>query len=238
MPTERTVDYDALRDLMRAHPDWGNRQLAAALTEHERKKDPHHPPVNVALVASIKHRYRDTWSLDDMPIPDAKNTPNRRSQPFRNVPAEYRYDGKLQNLRRLSRLERGEAIAEKQRREALSMARKLEESKQVVDVDFRGRPYYRRARPDELDGEGNLTRYDAKYPGLTDAQWKALGTPEARAIASAQWRVSPEALGAVEAEDDAPQTLRDFIPDEHVYEQVLQWLEDAKQSGVQDERTA
>jgi hypothetical protein len=64
--------------------------------------------------------------------------------------------------------------------------------KNVIDLNWEGVPYIRKARPDELDGEGNLIELAAKYPGLGAGQWKALRTPAGRAAASARWRALAE----------------------------------------------
>lgn len=193
MATERTYDYDYLRKLFREHPDWAHRQIADAVTEHERttRSDPDYPRITVAAVASAKYRYKDTWREQGDTIAVAPKDPHKRSQPFKNLPKEYWHNQNIANLRILTRLASGETgISEKKVKDATSFARKLDASRQVVDLDFRGRPYLRPARADELDQEGNLVDFYARYPGLTDDQWAALDTPAARAAASSQWRAS------------------------------------------------
>lgn len=194
MATERTYDYDYLRKLLREHPTWPHRQIAAAITEHERqkRKDPTYPAITVHAIASAKYRYRDTWDElageDGRRIVSLKHDPNLRSQPFNNLPKEHYYDYEIQALRTLSRLARGEPVAEKRRKEAENLAKRLRNRREVIDLNWEGKPYIRAARPDEVDGEGYLIECAAKYPGLTEQQWKALKTPDARAAASARWR--------------------------------------------------
>lgn len=190
MPQERQFDYDYLRDLMRDNPRWTLRQLAVAITQHERevRSDPSYPHVTVSAVASVRYRYRDAWGESGDAIPESKHSPANRTQPFANLPPEHWWDQKVQNLRVLSRLARGESsIPDRKRRLAESMARKLRDSSQVVDLDGSGKPYIRDARPDELDGEGRIISYAARYPGLTNTQWRKLETPEHRRVAADRW---------------------------------------------------
>jgi len=190
MPTERQFDYDYLRNLMRDNPRWSLRQLASALTEHEReiRNDPDYPHITVSAVASARYRYRDTWSDSGDNIPAAKQSPANRTQPFANLPTEHWWDQRIQNLRILTRIARGDPhIPPRKQKLAESMARKLQEKRQVIDLSALGKPYIRDARADELDGEGNLIAYSAKYPGLSAAQWKALESPEHRRVAADRW---------------------------------------------------
>jgi hypothetical protein len=188
--TERSYDYDYLRKLLRDHPDWPHRQIAAAITERERelRKDPHYPAITVHAIASAKYRYRDTWEELGDTFENLSRDPTRRSQPFNNLPKEYHHSYEIQVLRALTKMNRGEPVSTKKMREVENLTRKLRASRSVIDLHYDGKPYTRPARPDEVDGEGNLIEYAAKYPGLIEAQWKALGTPEARAAASSRWR--------------------------------------------------
>jgi len=192
--TERTYDYEYLRKLLREHPEWPHRQVAAAITEHERTKrgDPKYPAISVHAIASAKYRYRDIWEELGERIEALPHDPTRRSQPFNNLPKEYCYSYEIQALRTLTKIARGEPVSEKRRREAENLTKKLRRWGSVIDLSYNGEPYIRQARPDEVDGEGNLIEYAARFPGLTDYQWKALRTPEARAAASARWRALVE----------------------------------------------
>jgi hypothetical protein len=183
----RMYDYDYLRKLLREHPEWPHRQVAAAITEHERavRGDPKYPPITVHAVASAKYRYRDTWDELGDNIASLKHDPMRRSQPFNNLPKEYYYTVEIQALRTLSKMSRGGPVTDKRRREAENLVAKLVANREVIDVTPRGQPYRRRARPDEVDGEGNLIGHTARHHGLTDSEWKLLGSPEARAKMSA-----------------------------------------------------
>lgn len=190
MAQPRTFDYDYLRDLFRAHPEWSNRQYAEAVTEHEREvyNDPTRPRITPHAIASVKLRYQDQWRANGVDVNRTATDPTKRRLPFKHVPAEYQSSYLIQCLRNLSKLAEGENISERKAREAEGLARRLTSEKSVVDVSYKGQPYVRKARLDELDGEGNLISFAAKYPGLTDTQWEALQTPQARAAASAQWR--------------------------------------------------
>jgi hypothetical protein len=190
MAMERTFDYEHLRNLIRAHPLWSHRQLAAALTEHERevRKDPRYPAVTVHSVASVKYRYRDQWNSLGDTITSSKGDPMRRSQPFNHLPSEHYFSYEIQALRTLTKLSRGEPVTRKRQAEAENLAHKLRTTCSVVDLSYLGEPYTRPARPDELDGEGNLIELAARFPGLDEEQWRALRTPEARAAASSRWR--------------------------------------------------
>lgn len=74
---------------------------------------------------------------------------------------------------------------------ARNMQAKLIEAREVIDLDPDSqppfRPYVRPARLDEIAGEGHLTTITARYPGLTEYQWEAFGTPRMRAVAAARW---------------------------------------------------
>jgi hypothetical protein len=190
MATPPSFDYDYLRMLFREHPTWSHRQIADAVTQHERevRHDPGYPHVTVHAIASVKYRYRDRWQSEGSAVPESKMSGTKRTQPFVNLPPSYWQHYYIYNLRILTRLASGETgISDKKAKEAERFAARLDMDKQVVDLDFRGEPYLRKARPDELDQEGNLIAYAAKFPGLSSSQWLALGTPEARAAASEQW---------------------------------------------------
>jgi hypothetical protein len=124
---ERTFDYDYLRKLMRDHPEWRHRQLAAAVTEHERegRKNPRYPAINAGAVASTAHRYRDIWTDQGDEIRVPRNNPMRKSQPFYHLPRDSYYSHPIQALRTLGTMARGEPVTEKRRREAENLVLKL-----------------------------------------------------------------------------------------------------------------
>jgi hypothetical protein len=183
MATPPTFDYDYLRNLLREHPGWSTRQLAEAVTEHERevRHDPGYGPIR----PSAKSRYRDTWGEEGVAIPLLKRASTSRTQPWANVPREHWNDQRLDMLRILTRIDRGDPdIPEVRRKSAMNFARKLEDAGQVVDLRPSGQPYVRQARADELDQEGHIFQYHSRFPGLTEAQWKGLGNAEMRAVAA------------------------------------------------------
>jgi hypothetical protein len=187
----RRYDYDYLRKLLREHPEWSHRQVALAVTEHERqvRKDPTYPAITAHAVSSAKYRYKDGWNEQGDRIGEGlKHDPLRRSQPFNNLPKEYYFAYEIQTLRTLTKIDRGDPVTDKRRREAENLTQRLRATGSVIDLTYKGERYIRKARPDELDGEGNLIEYAARFPGLDDRQWKALRTPGARAAASSRWR--------------------------------------------------
>lgn len=187
MATERTFDYDYLRDLLRQHPDWPLNKLANHVTEHERQvqKDPHYGPILPPAIASAKSRYRDAWAAEGVSMPLLRRASTARNQPWTNIPKEYWNDVRIEYLRTLTRIARGETgISPAHQQGAESYARRLRDNREVIDLSVQGKPYTRAARPDELDQEGNLVTYHSRFPGLTSEQWTSLGTPENRAIAS------------------------------------------------------
>jgi hypothetical protein len=171
-------------------PDWPHRQIAAAITEREReiRNDPTYPAITVHAIASAKYRYRDQWEALGDQVGNGKRDPTRRSQPFNNLPKGAFDAYEIQVLRTLSSIARGNPVSDKRRKEAENLTKHLRARREVIDLTFDGKIYRRKARPDEIDSEGNLIEYAAKYPGLTDGQWKALGTPQARAAASSRCR--------------------------------------------------
>jgi hypothetical protein len=195
MPTERTFDYEYLRGVKREHPSWTLRQLADAVTQHERltRRDDTYPRVTTHAIRSVLHRYGDAWREQGDIIVQSAKSPTARSQPFANLPQEFSYDQMIQNLRVLNAIRDGdEARLDPGRvRMARNMEARLVEAREVIDLDPDSkppfRPYVRPARLDEIDGEGNLITITARYPGLTDYQRKELGNPRMRAVMAAKW---------------------------------------------------
>jgi hypothetical protein len=136
----------------------------------------------------VLHRYRDTWTEQGDSISVSKNSPTAKSQPFRNLPRESYYTYQIQALRTLGTMARGEPVAEKRRLEAERVVRRLTTDKAVIDVEPNGKVYVRPARPDELDAQGNLFGYTARYPGLTELEWKLALAGLRRAAAPLRWR--------------------------------------------------
>lgn len=187
MATERTFDYEYLERLVRDNPTATLRELARNITDHEReiRGDPGYGPINPAAVGAAKNRYRDAWEAKGIVVPEAKRSPRARTQPWANLPKEHWNNVYIEYLRILTRLARGETGLPPVRvTGSLNFARQLEDERQVVDLTPNGRPYLRQARPDELDGEGDLIAYYARYPGLSSQLWQQLGTAERRADAS------------------------------------------------------
>lgn len=199
MGSQRTFDYDYAARIMREHPDWPMPQVARAVTRYERevRKDPGYGPIKANALASFKGRYQDSRLLLDEggnPLPPLKGAATVRTQPWANVPAEFLGKAPLIYLRILHRIAQGEQeIPESRYTTSMNFGKQLMEHRQVVDLLASGRPYIRDARADELDGEGNLIAFSARFPGLSSKQWEALGTPEMRAVASAHWLTNYEA---------------------------------------------
>lgn len=185
MPAPRLINYELLQRLMREHPDWSMGEYADALTEHMRQEDPAARRIMPSSVAAAISRFRDTWEEEGHFVRQRKA--GQRRLPWVNIPEAHWMDTPLRRLRVLDRLARGEKVGDpKALRWALMFERRLRERSQVVDLTPQGRPVIRPARADEIDGTGALLSLYARYPGLTDRQWKSM-TPEQRAAASARW---------------------------------------------------
>jgi len=185
MPASRTFSYDYLKRLVQEHPDWSHQEYASALTEEvrTRTRDPKYPRIQPNTVSAALSRYRETWREQGVRVPPRQPA---RMIPWVGIPEGYRMDTKLRRLRTLAQLDAGQTVEPRTARIARQFARLLRESGQVVDLTAGGRPITRAARPDEIDGTGELLSLYARNPGLTPAQWEDM-TPDERREASSRW---------------------------------------------------
>lgn len=187
MSATRSFDYDYLKRLVAEHPDWSHHEYARAVTDEARTRlrDPGLPPVLPNTVAAALSRYRDTWLAQGVAVPPRKG--GTHILPWANIPMAYAMNTPLRRLRMLHRIAMGERdLDPREVRLTHQFARKLRESRHVIDLSPRGEPYERPARPDELDGTGQLLDFYARYPGLTGKMWAELA-PDERRIASMRW---------------------------------------------------
>lgn len=184
MGAERTFDYDELFQLIRDNPQASDSWLALQMTARERleRHDPSYI-VRPSAIQSVRYRHRQELTEQGADMRLRKHAASKRSMPWSGV--DNYADQKLDNLRTLTKIMRGEATNIRRERvnSALNMAKQLWQDKQVVDLDSKGRTYIRDARGDELDQEGNLISWWARWPGLTDPQWRRYSVEE-RAAAS------------------------------------------------------
>ena len=188
MPAHRTFDYEYLKELVRKHPGWGYREYARALTEHARQAGQSVRPIKPNTVAVALARYRDTWAEEGIQLAYAPRP--TRVLPWTGIPEGWRMEYPLRMLRQYLNMMNGENLGQPQTRYTQRWAGKMHERKRVVDLTPGGRPVVRAARPDELDGEGNLIHLYSKHPGLTETEWQSM-TPGERAAASAKWMATP-----------------------------------------------
>lgn len=200
MSAPRSFEHEYLRQLIREYPDATINELTRLVEEHERETrgDPAYE-VKVGTVAAVRSRNQDAWAKDGLAIPKRKR--GIKTQPFANIVGAQ--DMLIRHIRVLIRLARGDPTIE--RRAVIgaeNFADQLEASKQVVDLMPAGRnagkPYLRPARTDELDGEGNIFTYTARYPGLSEKEWRSM-SPAEREIASRRYRDVKFEEGAAEA---------------------------------------
>ncbi|SRR6266704_3023984 len=198
MPASRTFSYDYLKQLVQEHPDWSHQEYASAVTAEARTRlgDPGHPRIKPNAIAAALSRYRDTWLEEGAKVPPRKGL--GRMIPWAGIPEGYRMDTKLRRLRTLAQIDAGVRVEPRTARLAEQFARSLREGRQVVDLTSGGRPVVRPARPDEVDGTGELLSLYARHPGLTHAEWESM-TPGERGAASSRWvperRDTPAHLG-------------------------------------------
>lgn len=188
---DRLFDYGLLQQDIREYPDSAWRERAARITELERKRrgDPSYPAIRPSTLASIWSRYRDIWT-EEGAVPVEQNRHRRggiRTQPWDNLPKQYWTDTYVRLIRWLTRIAIGDdRMPLVNRKTALNFARKLRDCRKVVDLQPSGRPYTRKARPDELDSTGQVIWFCARYPGLVQKTYDAL-SPESRRAASLYW---------------------------------------------------
>jgi hypothetical protein len=190
MPASRTFSYEYLKELVQQYPDWSHQEYAEVLTQEVRTRlgDPGHPRILPNTVAAALSRYRDTWLEQGARVPARRGT--GRMIPWVGIPEAYRMDTKLRKLRTLAQIDAGVQVEPRLARLAEQFARGLREMRQVVDLTSGGRPVIRAARPDEVDGTGELLSLYARHPGLSEAQWESL-TPDERKASSEHW-LAPE----------------------------------------------
>lgn len=186
MPAPRSFDYEYLKRLAQEHPDWSHQQYADAVTRHERevRKDPKYPRIRPNTIAAVLHRFRDTWLEQGVRVPPRRGL--NRLLPWTGIPQGYRMDTRLRHLRVLAQLDLGNPVKPREARLAEKFATQLRESRQVLDLTRGGRQIVRAARPDEVDGTGELLELWARWPGLSDKQWESM-TPAERRATAAKW---------------------------------------------------
>lgn len=196
MSAPRSFDYGYLEQLVREHGDWSHHEYAVAVTAHERevRNDPGYGPILQNTITAVLSRYRDTWLERGVVAPFSRDA--KRKIPWTGLTQEQMMSTTLRKLKVLADLDAGGAGSSDPRRVklALQYERKLRDRKLVVDLTPTGAIYERPARPDELDGEGELLSYYARYPGLTDSQWAQMTQPE-RADASKHWLAGQRLAG-------------------------------------------
>ena len=186
MPAGRTFSYEYLKRLVQEHPDWSHQEYADALTieVRTRLKDPKYPRIKPNTVAAAIARYRPTWLEQGVKVPPRRGL--GRMIPWTGIPEGYRMDTKLRHMRVLAQLDAGNEVEPRLARLAEKFARELREQRRVLDLTNGGRPIVRAARPDEVDGTGELLDLYSRHPGLSEKEWERM-TPHERAEAGAKW---------------------------------------------------
>lgn len=148
MAPPRTFNYDVLNQIIRDNPEWSNQELADVITQYERaaRRDPRYPPIKPNAIARAKSTMRPTWEHEGRPIPDRAYG---RLIPWPGIPQQFIMDTKLRHLRTLKRIELGEQLTPRQRRQALAYKAHLLGKGLVVDITDEGEPYERLATSKE-----------------------------------------------------------------------------------------
>lgn len=163
MVPPRVIDYQALRSLVHAHPDWSYNALADALTEQARSKDPSAPRVNPGSVGAAISRYREQWAEEGYEIGEAKTIYSDLIW-WATAP-DHKMDRIMRFLRAIVRMRLGLYVGDQWLvRNAPDFEHNLRKLKEVVDVSPEGRPYVRPARADELNEQGELIEITARKP--------------------------------------------------------------------------
>jgi hypothetical protein len=188
MSAPRTFDYEYLKTYVRDHPGLSHGEYAAAVTAHERevRNDPGYGPILQNTITAALGRMRPAWEEQGIRVPRSKDS--RRKIPWTGLTQEQLMSTPLRKLKILADLKAGGYGSGDRQKVSLALRyeNRLNERKLVVDLKPSGIVYDRPARPDELDGTGELLSYYARYPGLTSAEWRRM-TPEERAQASRVW---------------------------------------------------
>lgn len=160
MAPPRTFDYDLLRRLIREHPDWSYAQYADRLTGDAREKDPGAPRVLPDSARRVVSQYRDQWEEQGVRMPARGVVHADLLPPLGSVAPNQRMSTPLRYLREVSKERRHEEpftdAEATMRRQALKWETRLRANKEIVDLGEHGRVLVRAARPDELDGKGEL----------------------------------------------------------------------------------
>jgi len=160
MAPPRAFDYDLLKELVLANPDWSSHRYALKLTAANRRKDPGAPAVLVSTVDSVLSRYRQIWEAEeDTQIP-------RRVQyraiapPPGALSGRHKMDTPMVYLREADREAHGDnpdtEASIRLRRSALKWADGMRRDKMVVDLTATGVPVVRLARDEEIDSRGQV----------------------------------------------------------------------------------
>jgi hypothetical protein len=188
MSAQPTFDHDYALELDRKYPGQSRLWLAERVTEHEReiRGDPGYGPISSSAVgAMLTRKGRGPASRD-------KSTAARkhgvRTQPLNHLPPPHDGAVEIRRLRTMYNVAADEpGIKESDKRPALKLARHLRDRKEVIDIEPGGKVVIRAARPDELDGTGEIIFFLARYPGVSDEMWKAAGNARVRRVAAMQW---------------------------------------------------
>lgn len=185
MSASRTFPYESLERLIRDHPGWSHQQYADKITDQMREKDPTAPRIKVNTISVAIARYRPIWAERGVVAPFKPG--GIRLLPWTGIPDRWLMDTNLRKLRLLARIDAGEDdLDPREVKVALKFRDGLRAAKQVVDLSPQGRPVVRAARPDEVDGTGELLSLLARHPGLSEKEWARM-TPAEREQASSKW---------------------------------------------------
>jgi len=171
MPPARAFDHNLLKQLFIDHPDWSTYQFQRELTADNRRKDPSAADVKAVTVDATISRNRSAWEEEaGKALPKRLEFYDEIAPPPGTLASEHKMHTAMRYLRHVAREARGEqpdAETERlTRRQALAWAARMHNEKTIVDLTPEGEPFTRFARPDELNGHGELISLMAwKVPG-------------------------------------------------------------------------
>jgi len=167
-----TFDPELLKQLVQAHPEWSNPQLADALTADnnsaEAGPDRRGVVVDPARVASAKNRLKERWAAEGVCVRPLRHRSELVARLVHNtgvqIPDERNKQDHvyIRHLRVLDRIRERLPIASG-RDLALRFERDLRRDRMVVDLHPDGTPFLRAAAPWELDSQNRLLDLVAAY---------------------------------------------------------------------------
>lgn len=168
MAPPRTFSLDLLKELVRDHPTWTNRQYAEALTADNREHG-RQATVSPHLVSATISAKREEWEEGGLLAPRKRRTSQLVAALTANtgvtIPDMMQDQIELRRLRQLDRIDAGLPVGghDGEADRALAFESMLRRERKVVDLYPDGAVFLRAAAPHELTDHNELISIVASY---------------------------------------------------------------------------